>query len=379
VRDADQAGQSGIPRGLELILESPDGAVELDTIVMANLGYAQFLPPSPGLYRLRIRDGRSKELYEMRSVGNLGWESPSVEVTGTDITLTSLHGLTIYPQVRRREGQENESLIEDLDLGAVPEPEAERGAAGYLRIAKNFFGGLKQQAERVKPVRPASDGANADINIFTVASGHLYERMASIMVLSVLKHTQSSVKFWFIENELSPSFKAFLPHLAAEYGFRYELITYAWPHWLRSQREKQRRIWGYKSLFLDVLFPLDLKKVIFVDADQIVRVDLQELVDTNLQGGENGRHTLCMRRADLFSTAPYGYPPMGDDRPEVEGFRFWKQGYWKTFLRGKPYHISALYVVDLARFRRVAAGDQLRGQYQQLSSDPGSLANLDQE
>lgn len=28
-------------------------------------------------------------------------------------------------------------------------------------------------------------------------------------------------------------------------------------------------IWGYKILFLDVLFPLDLDKVIFVDADQV--------------------------------------------------------------------------------------------------------------
>lgn len=28
---------------------------------------------------------------------------------------------------------------------------------------------------------------------------------------------------------------------------------------------------------------------------------------------------------------------------------FWKQGYWKNHLRGKPYHISALFVVDLDR------------------------------
>lgn len=35
----------------------------------------------------------------------------------------------------------------------------------------------------------------------------------------------------------------------------------------------------------------------------------------------------------------------------MEGFRFWKQGFWKEHLRGKPYHISALFVVDLARFR----------------------------
>lgn len=70
---------------------------------------------------------------------------------------------------------------------------------------------------------------------------------------------------------------------------------------------------------------------------------------------------------------------MGDDSYDMDGFRFWKQGYWKTFLRDRPYHISALYVVDLARFRRVAAGDRLRGQYQSLSADPGSLANLDQD
>lgn len=40
---------------------------------------------------------------------------------------------------------------------------------------------------------------------------------------------------------------------------------------------------------------------------------------------------------------------------------------------------SALYLVDLDRFRKVAAGDRLRQQYQGLSADPNSLANLDQD
>jgi len=40
---------------------------------------------------------------------------------------------------------------------------------------------------------------------------------------------------------------------------------------------------------------------------------------------------------------------------------------------------SALYVVDLKRFRQIAAGDRLRGQYQGLSQDPNSLSNLDQD
>lgn len=63
----------------------------------------------------------------------------------------------------------------------------------------------------------------------------------------------------------------------------------------------------------------------------------------------------------------------------VLGFQFWRQGYWNDHLRGRPYHISALYVVDLQRFRRMAVGDQLRATYDGLAKDPNSLSNLDQD
>lgn len=43
-----------------------------------------------------------------------------------------------------------------------------------------------------------------------------------------------------------------------------------------------------------------------------------------------------------------------------------------------PSSSSALFVVDLKKFRKIAAGDRLRGQYQALSQDPNSLSNLDQ-
>lgn len=39
---------------------------------------------------------------------------------------------------------------------------------------------------------------------------------------------------------------------------------------------------------------------------------------------------------------------------------------------------SALYVVDLKKFRETAAGDNLRVFYESLSKDPNSLSNLDQ-
>ena len=116
-----------------------------------------------------------------------------------------------------------------------------------------------------------------------------------------------------------------------------------------------------------------------MDTDQIVRADLRELRDMNMKG------------------APYGYTPFCDSNKDMEGFRyctlciqlrmflgsemwgglellritmsnkglshrFWKQGYWKNHLAGRKYHISALYVIDLVKFRQIAAGDRLRGQ-----------------
>lgn len=106
-----------------------------------------------------------------------------------------------------------------------------------------------------------------------------------------------------------------------------------------------------------MLYTIALHIIVFI---QVVRADLKELATLDLGG------------------APYAYTPFCDSRTEMDGFRFWKQGYWRNHLQGRAYHISALYIVDLKRFRRIAAGDRLRGQYQALSQDPNSLSNLDQ-
>lgn len=290
-------GKAGIPRGLQLVLDTSDKSTQLDTIVMANLAYFQFRA-LPGVYNLQIREGRSSEVFEMTSAGGRGWNSPLIDPNSSEaqnlVALTSLDGVTIYPRFKKRKGMEKEQLLEELPeegkAGATSSSnQVDSSSTGALGKAKSLFNSLRNTADAsIQAVKSSSKSSNnATINIFTVASGHLYERMTYIMILSVLKHTDSSVKFWFIENFLSPSFKEFIPHFAAEYGFEYELVAYAWPHWLRSQKEKQRTIWGTKILFLDVLFPLDLQKVIFVDADQIVRTDMKELMDVDLKGGES--------------------------------------------------------------------------------------------
>ncbi|XP_038576515.1 UDP-glucose:glycoprotein glucosyltransferase 2 isoform X3 [Micropterus salmoides] len=364
------------PRGLQFTLGMSRDALMYDTIVMANLGYFQ-LKANPGAWILRLRKGRSEDIYQILT--HDGTDSPA-DAGDVIVLLNSFHSKIIKVRVQKKAEMINEDLLSEAseskgiwDSIARRSYSSPRSRLHYYAVrsslAKNMCfcryvvwstfeksisggGSKKDEGEKKK---------EDVLNIFSVASGHLYERFLRIMMLSVLRHTKTPVKFWFLKNYLSPSFKETISHMAESYGFQYELVQYKWPRWLHQQTEKQRIIWGYKILFLDVLFPLAVDKIIFVDADQIVRADLTELRDLDLEG------------------APYGYTPFCDSRREMEGYRFWKTGYWASHLGHRKYHISALYVVDLKKFRKIAAGDRLRGQYQALSQDPNSLSNLDQD
>ncbi|XP_037379048.1 UDP-glucose:glycoprotein glucosyltransferase 1 isoform X1 [Talpa occidentalis] len=329
------------PRGLQFTLGTSTNPVIVDTIVMANLGYFQ-LKANPGAWILRLRKGRSEDIYRIYS--HDGTDSPP-DADEVVVVLNNFKSKIIKVKVQKKADMVNEDLLSDG---------TNENEAGFWDSFKWGFSG----GQKTEDIKQDKDDI---INIFSVASGHLYERFLRIMMLSVLKNTKTPVKFWFLKNYLSPTFKEFIPYMANKYNFQYELVQYKWPRWLHQQTEKQRIIWGYKILFLDVLFPLVVDKFLFVDADQIVRTDLKELRDFNLDG------------------APYGYTPFCDSRREMDGYRFWKSGYWASHLAGRKYHISALYVVDLKKFRKIAAGDRLRGQYQGLSQDPNSLSNLDQD
>ncbi|XP_005317089.2 UDP-glucose:glycoprotein glucosyltransferase 2 isoform X1 [Ictidomys tridecemlineatus] len=324
------------PRGLQFTLGTKNKPVVVDTIVMANLGYFQ-LKANPGAWMLKLRQGKSEDIYQI--VGHRGTDSQP-DIGDVIVVLNSFKSKILEVQVQKKPDKIKEDILID-----------NHEKKGMWDSIKSFTRRLHKDNKKEKDV----------LNIFSVASGHLYERFLRIMMLSVLRNTKTPVKFWFLKNYLSPTFKEIIPHMAMEYGFQYELVQYKWPRWLHQQTEKQRIIWGYKILFLDVLFPLAVDKIIFVDADQIVRHDLKELRDFDLGG------------------APYGYTPFCDSRTDMDGYRFWKTGYWASHLVRRKYHISALYVVDLKKFRRIAAGDRLRGQYQALSQDPNSLSNLDQD
>ncbi|CEG40520.1 udpglucose:glycoprotein glucosyltransferase [Plasmopara halstedii] len=364
------------PNGLQLVLEREVGAQLLhrDTLVMQNLGYFQ-LQATPGVWSLHLARGRAAEIFDIIDpYTNLPLETHPIIVHDFGSHISQLF-------VRKKTGMENEELLQPVEKAlsedrssaesdAEPSDKNDGALRSYWDSLLNVMGKHDETLKKVvhDPLNSFSGKSHLvqtkqrtgeTIHVFSVASGYLYERFVKIMMSSVLKRTNNPVTFWLLENFLSPDFKKSIPALREQLGMDIRLITYKWPNWLRPQTEKQRIIWGYKILFLDVLFPLGVQKVIYVDADQVVRADLKELWELDLEG------------------KPYGYTPFCDSRNV--GFQFWRQGYWKDHLRGKPYHISALYVVDLALFRQMAAGDMLRAIYSQLSADPNSLANLDQD
>ncbi|XWS40030.1 hypothetical protein CRYUN_Cryun18bG0105000 [Craigia yunnanensis] len=349
------------PRGLQLILGTKNTPHLVDTIVMANLGYWQ-MKVSPGVWYLQLSPGRSSELYLVRDGDDDGNQEKSLSKR---ITINDLRGKVVHLEVVKKKGKEHEKLLISADDDN--HSKEKRGHNGwntnFFKWASGFIGGSEQSKKNDDSLVEHGKGGRhgKTMNIFSIASGHLYERFTKIMILSVLKNTRRPVKFWFIKNYLSPQFKDVIPNMAQEYGFEYELITYKWPTWLHKQKEKQRIIWAYKILFFDVIFPLSVEKVIFVVADQVVRADIGELYNMDIKG------------------RPLAYTPFCDNNKDMDGYRFWRQGFWKEHLRSKPYHISALYVVDLVKFRETAAGDNLRVFYETLSKDPNSLANLDQD
>jgi UDP-glucose:glycoprotein glucosyltransferase len=184
------------PRGLQFVLGTASNEAMVDTITMANLGYLQ-LKGGPGVWNLSIRKGRSDEVFKLEEI-NQGAKDKIVLVD-------SFEDITVHPKVSKRAGMQDQDVL--VDQGS----EVDSGIWGSVK--NKMFGHRAKSTDKTV------------INVFSVASGHLYERFLAIMMLSVKKATKNPVKFWLIENFLSPSFLEFLPHLSKAFEFDYELVT----------------------------------------------------------------------------------------------------------------------------------------------------------
>ncbi len=129
---------------------------------MANLGYFQ-LKSSPGMWYLRLREGRSKEIYEIVSHENT--ESETKRSQNIVIVLDSFEGKIIKVKVSKKVDKLNENLLDD---GKDDEAKDE----GLWSSLTSKFTGKSDDTGLAQ----AKDKENV-LNIFSLASGHLYERL----------------------------------------------------------------------------------------------------------------------------------------------------------------------------------------------------------
>jgi UDP-glucose:glycoprotein glucosyltransferase len=98
------------PRGLQFMLGSSRHPDMVDTITMANLGYLQ-LKSSPGIWNLKIRNGRSNDIYQLLETSRTPIHNSKI---GT-IVVNSLEDNTIYPMVSKKPGMESEDVLGQSD------------------------------------------------------------------------------------------------------------------------------------------------------------------------------------------------------------------------------------------------------------------------
>jgi UDP-glucose:glycoprotein glucosyltransferase len=351
----------GSARGLQLVLRSEassagttssssTAAIISDTVVMGNLGYFQ-LKANPGVWHIELAAGAASDNYELAPT-TITTAASSISAGSTAAAAgaasTQQYTAVVRDFVKRREaltvykkagaspstvGQQQPSTQPTEADAAVTTDSTATGSV-YSSLVNALYSvyntvynsasawlypgststpastagtGTASVGSSVTITAGSSDSSSDSkletVHVFSLASGHLYERVLKVMMLSVSKRTSGPVKFWLLENYLTEELKSSVLALAAARGFEVAFVSYKWPEWLPHQTEQQRIIWGYKILFLDVLFPLDVRKFIYVDADQVVRADLRELWDMDLQ------------------EKPYAFTPFCDSRQETLSYQ----------------------------------------------------------
>ncbi|XP_027530452.1 UDP-glucose:glycoprotein glucosyltransferase 2 isoform X4 [Neopelma chrysocephalum] len=145
------------PRGLQFTLGTKNNPVMVDTIVMANLGYFQ-LKANPGAWTLRLRKGRSEEIYQVFS--HEGTDSVA-DLADVIVVLNNFRSKIIKVQVQKKPDKMNEDLLTEGT-----------GKYGNLESVTRFSEEIPTEEKEKK----------SDIlNIFSVASGHLYERFLRLI------------------------------------------------------------------------------------------------------------------------------------------------------------------------------------------------------
>ncbi len=165
------------------ILVQPDGSIgsqdndirasrdHADTLVMKTAGYFQ-LRSNPGVWSLRIEENsRGSDIFHLvdgkiSASGQVSQAKTAVERKAKTLVARDFTSPFHMLLVKRKKGFEKAELyVDEVDSSNV--------------VGKS---------------------SNETVHIFSLATGHAYERLLKIMMLSVTKRTSAPVKFWLFSN-----------------------------------------------------------------------------------------------------------------------------------------------------------------------------------
>jgi hypothetical protein len=146
---------------------------------------------------------------------------------GLDLAVRSFVDIQRPLTVRKRLGMEKEQLLDALPInadGTLSDVSDGPNKDGLWGKITNIWHSKDGGANQVDPV--TGEKVLDKIHVFSLASGHLYERLLRIMMSSVTKRTSGTVKFWLVENFLSPQFKMTIGEVAKELGCEVGLVRH---------------------------------------------------------------------------------------------------------------------------------------------------------
>ena len=124
------------PAGVQLVLSTDKDPLYADTIIMSNpKSYFQF-KANPGHYSMNLKAGRSRDLFKLDSVGAAGYEAQPGDDTA-EVTLLNFQGATLYPRLSRKEGKEEEDVLETEPPKKTPD---------FVQQGANLVGNLLNMA-----------------------------------------------------------------------------------------------------------------------------------------------------------------------------------------------------------------------------------------
>lgn len=204
---------------------------------------------------------------------------------------------------------------------------------------------------------------NTKINIFTILNdSDLKQSNYKKNMLQICASDRTkNFTFWLLEgvstNRELHDFANIINSIS-DINAKIKFVKYEWPRWIRPQRYYSRKMDISRFLFLDVLFPSDIEKVVYMNLDKADGLlDPEGIIRSETK------------------KAPFSMFKM-------EGDGYWNYGYWEKRLKNNGYSFYSTdpaFLIDLEEIRSKNIGDILRIHYQRLSADANSLVNIGQD